>query len=172
METSKKLLDIQQLKINAKEEISTDTKPLGREIICLSRKMGRYLFSTANHEKIKETTSSGGWAIAYIGDRPEKDVFQRDLEKEFGITRSTASKNIDLLERDGFITRQKVEHDARLKKLVLTEKAESILDLIKADRDELERTLVKGFSGGELKTLHGFIERLLSNLETDPEETT
>lgn len=134
--------------------------------------MGRYLFGTANHEKIKETTNSTGWAIAYIGDRPEKDVFQRDLEKEFGITRSTASKNIDILERDGFITRQRVEHDARLKKLALTEKAENILDLIKADRDELERTLIKGFSAGELKTLHGFIERLLSNLETDPEETT
>ncbi len=115
-------------------------------------------------------TSSNGWAIIYISNNPDRDVFQRDLEKEFGITRSTASKNIDLLERDGFIERQKVDYDARLKKLVLTKKSEGILTLIKADQDELEAKLLEGFSEEELVTLRSYIRRLMTNLETTPEE--
>ena len=50
-----------------------------------------------------------------------------DLEKEFDITRSTASKNVDLLVENGFIVREQVDYDARLKKLVLTEKAKEVL---------------------------------------------
>ena len=116
-------------------------------------------------------TSSNGWVIAYIGDHFHRDVFQRDLEREFGITRSTASKNIDLLEKNGFIERQKVDYDARLKKLVLTKKSEDILALMKAGREELETKLVKGFSEEELNTLHSYIQRLMANLETNTEET-
>jgi len=116
-------------------------------------------------------TGSHSWVIAYIGDHAETDVFQRDLEKEFGITRSTASKNIDLLERDGFIERQKVSYDARLRKLALTKKSEDILNLIKADREGIEATLLKGFSEEELAALHSYIQRLMANLDSATEET-
>ena len=117
-------------------------------------------------------TSSNGWVIAYIGDHPDRDVFQRDLEKEFGITRSTASKNIDLLEQKGFIERRRVDYDARLKKLVLTKKAEDILAIMKSNRELLESKLTSGFTDEELSALHSYIQRLMANLETDPEEKT
>ncbi len=116
-------------------------------------------------------TGSNSWVIAYIGDHSGTDIFQRDLEKEFGITRSTASKNIDLLERDGFIERQRVDYDARLKKLVLTKKSENILNLIKADREKMETALLKGFSDEEFVALQNYIQRLITNLETTTEET-
>ena len=46
----------------------------------------------------------------------------RDIEREFSITRSTVTNILQLMERKGYITRQSVEQDARLKQLVLTEK--------------------------------------------------
>ena len=154
-----------------KEGSSTKDSNIGGEIRCLSLKIARSVFSTGRHKEIERMTSSNGWVIAYIGDHLHRDVFQRDLEREFGITRSTASKNIDLLEKNGFIERQKVDYDARLKKLVLTKKSEDILALMKTGREELEAKLVKGFSEEELNTLHSYIQRLMANLETNTEET-
>ncbi len=48
-------------------------------------------------------------------------VFQRDIEREFSITRSTVTNILQLMERKGYIQRQSVPQDARLKQLVLTE---------------------------------------------------
>lgn len=164
------MFDFKQSQFSKREERSTDQRYLGCDIRCLSRKIARSIFSTSAHQKVDEMTSSNGWVIAYIGDHPDRDVFQRDLEREFGITRSTASKNIDLLEQKGFIERQRVDYDARLKKLVLTKKAEDILAVMKADRELLEKRLTSGFTGEELSALRSYIQRLIANLETYPEE--
>lgn len=53
----------------------------------------------------------------------KSDVYQKDLEKEFQIRRSTATGILQILERDGFIHRETAENDARLKKIIPTEKA-------------------------------------------------
>ena len=68
-------------------------------------------------------TSTQGRVIGFIISKDGEDVFQRDLEEEFFIRRSTATNILQLMERNGFIIRQPVDYDARLKKLVLTEKA-------------------------------------------------
>ncbi len=49
-------------------------------------------------------------------------MFQRDIEREFSITRSTVTNILQLMERKGYIERQSVPQDARLKQLVLTAK--------------------------------------------------
>ena len=48
-------------------------------------------------------------------------VYQRDIEREFSITRSTVTNILQLMERKGYIERQSVPQDARLKRLILTE---------------------------------------------------
>ena len=114
-------------------------------------------------------TGSGGWIISYIAENYNRDVFQRDLEKEFDITRSTASKNVDLLVENGFIEREPVDYDARLKKLVLTEKATEVFKIMRNDRATLESQMLKGFSDEEKAQLRSFLKRLSSNLETGEE---
>ena len=47
-------------------------------------------------------------------------VEQRDIEREFSITRSTVTNILQLMERKGYIQRLSVPQDARLKQLVLT----------------------------------------------------
>ena len=63
------------------------------------------------------------WIIGFIQEREEKniDTFQKDIEKEFSINRSTTSEMIKLMCKKGMIKRVAVSHDARLKKIVLTE---------------------------------------------------
>lgn len=147
-----------------------EERPINVRLRCLSRQMLRLLFSTSRHHEIEKLIGSNGWIIAYIGDHKDRDVFQRDLEKEFGITRSTASKNVDLLIKNGFIKRQSVDYDARLKKLILEKRGEEVLSLMRNNNADLEKAITKGFSEKELLELCGFIERISDNLNNIPEE--
>ena len=69
----------------------------------------------------------------------EEQVFQRDIEREFSITRSTVTNILQLMERKGYIERRSVPQDARLKKLVLTEEENAeLMRLLNKLRDALK----------------------------------
>ena len=110
-------------------------------------------------------TGTNGWIIAYIDRNSDKPVYQRDLEREFGITRSTASKVVILMEKKGFISHEAAEHDARLKRLVLTERSREIVSMMDADAKKTEKKLTAGFSDGELAALRGYLDRMIENME-------
>lgn len=76
-------------------------------------------FARANG--VEQATPMHGWIIEYLYRHREEPVFQRDIEQEFSITRSTVTNILQLMERKGYIRRQSVPQDARLKQLVLTE---------------------------------------------------
>lgn len=142
---------------------------INTELRILSRNINKYFINYGNRKKIDKMTGSGAWIIAYIAENVHRDIFQRDLEKEFDITRSTASKNVDLLVKNGFIEREPVDYDARLKKLVLTEKSKEIFKIMRNDRATLEAQMLLGFSEEEKKQLRGFLKRLSKNIETGEE---
>ena len=62
-----------------------------------------------------------GWILAYLYECRDREVFQRDVERAFSITRSTVTNILQLMEKKGYIRRVGVPQDARLKRLVLTE---------------------------------------------------
>ena len=72
---------------------------------------------------VNAATGKNAWIIGYIAEHSDRDVFQRDIEEDFSIRRSTVSNMISLMEQKGYIKRESVDYDARLKKLVLTPKA-------------------------------------------------
>ena len=86
------------------------------------RKIGQ--FSRTNG--VEAVTPMHGWIMEYLYRHSETPVFQRDIEREFSITRSTVTNILQLMERKGYIERQSVPQDARLKKLVLTEEGARI----------------------------------------------
>ena len=57
------------------------------------------------------------YILVHCQDGP---VFQRDIENVFGLSRSTATGILQLLEKNGIIRRESVASDARLKSLVPT----------------------------------------------------
>ena len=72
---------------------------------------------------IEDIKGINGWAIAYLYENREKDIFQKDFENHFSIRRSTASVILKTMEQKGLIMRESAKSDARLKKIVLTDKA-------------------------------------------------
>lgn len=140
-------------------------KTVHKELRSLSHLIARTIDNCFNKKKIESMSGNNGCIIGYLSDNRERDVFQRDLEKEFGITRSTASKVVNLMEQKGLVEKRSVSYDARLKKLVLTEKSEAIAHLMSDDMTKLESVLTDGFSDDELDTLYGYIDRMKNNLE-------
>ncbi|WP_317853692.1 MarR family winged helix-turn-helix transcriptional regulator [Chakrabartyella piscis] len=72
----------------------------------------------------KEVSVPQAHVISFVFDRSKADdVFQKDIEEAFELHRSSVSLMISNMEKNGLIKREPVKEDARLRKIVLTEKA-------------------------------------------------
>ena len=94
----------------------------------------------------------------------ERDLYQRDIEEEFRIRRSTASGILKLMEKNGFIYRKSVARDARLKQIVPTEKAEKFRMDILMNIKETERRLTEGIPKPDLEVGLKVLRHMLLNL--------
>ena len=60
-----------------------------------------------------------GWIMGYLYDHKEEEIFQRDIEAQFYIARSTVTCLVKQMEQKGYIARVAVERDCRFKRLCL-----------------------------------------------------
>ena len=94
------------------------TLRIGIELRSLNNLIMRYMENHSSKPRVDAITGTNGWIIGFLAKNQDRDIFQRDLEQVFGITRSTASKVINLMEKKDLIRRESVPQYARLKKLV------------------------------------------------------
>lgn len=137
---------------------------IGFEIRRLDHMLARNLQAHVKTAGIDEVTLMHGWIIRYLYTNQDKDVFQKDIEQYFSIGRSTVTNIIQLMERKGYIARESVEHDARLKKVVLTEKGIRNQEMLEDLVESLDTRLVDGITDEELYVFYSVIEKLKRNL--------
>ena len=142
-----------------------DNKSVGRHLRILSNLVRRHIDNSCNKKKVDDMTGTNGRIIGYIARNSDRPVYQKDLEREFGITRSTASKVVILMEKKGFIYHESAEHDARLKQLRLTDRSREIVSLMQKDIHETEKKLTEGFSEEEVAQLCQYLDRMIANME-------
>ena len=94
-----------------------------------------------------------------------RDIFQKDIEAEFKIRRSSVSSVLDNMEKNGFIVRQSVENDARLKKIVLTEKAQHISKQHYQTVLRFESSLLENLTADEIATLKNLLNKVVENID-------
>lgn len=114
---------------------------------------------------LDELTGSNGVILNYLEEHSDVSISQKDIEKVFGITRSTASKVLSLMEKKGLIERHVDDFDARAKKIVITEKGCQAVAAIQMELKEFEASLTAGFKQEELEMLSSFISRMKKNIE-------
>ena len=95
------------------------------------------------------------------------NVYQRELEDEFGLTRSTISKVVNLMERKGLIERAAAEHDARQRVIILTDAAREMARGLQEEGRRISERLLSGFDEGETDVLAGFIDRMMQNMRRE-----
>lgn len=139
---------------------------VGKEIHALSNLLGRKIEAEKRQHGMQDITPVQTWVLRYLHDHKNKEVFQRDLEQEFSITRSTVTGILKLMEKNGLISRRGVPEDARLKKLTLTQKGEEMEEAVRSHMERTEKCLTKGLSEEEVQTFLELVGRIRSNLET------
>lgn len=145
--------------------IMEENRRLGFEIKTLSNLLKREIGSSRGGKYVANATGTNGFVIGYLAENADRDVFQRDLEKKFSVRRSTMSNIIMRMEKKGFLVRVPVEYDARLKKLILTEKGWEIHATMESAVTDAEKKLTRGLSEEEIELLFSLLGRLRRNLE-------
>lgn len=112
------------------------------------------------------------WTIGFLKEHEGEEVYQKDIEAAFQVSRATASNMLSVMERKGLVERLPVEHDARLKRLVLTERGSAIIERVNADVREVENLLVAGLTEEEILAFKQTLTKVLANLGVDMEEGT
>lgn len=137
-----------------------DSKHLGRLVKQLACRIARQFPCPPTND----VTVHHGRIIGYLWHNRDKDIFQRDIEKEFGIRRSTATRLLQLMESNGLILREQVMSDARLKKIVLTPKAVEMEQGIHKVIDSFEEELAQAFTPEEEREFRRLVGKLNDKL--------
>ena len=97
--------------MDKKEAYDPARDDVGRLINKISHQLKRQM---CFHQEESELTNMQKRVLHYILFQSlKKDIYQKDIEKEFQIRRSTATGILQLLEKNGFLIRETVEWDAR-----------------------------------------------------------
>ena len=113
----------------------------------------------------KNLTRANAFIIKYLINNNDKDIFQKDIENKFGITKSTASTVLKLMEAKNLITRQSISSDARFKKLVPTQKAYQIHEKIEQSYLKDQELLLSNFSEEEKENFKALLTKLKDNIK-------
>ncbi len=141
-----------------------DKRHVGYAVKSLNRSIGRVFDDIPAIRENKNLTSIQFWILAFLFKNADRDLYQKDVEVEFKIRRSTATELMKLMESSGLIRRVPVEHDARLKKIVTTEYAQNVRKQLDAQVERTERLLTEGFSEAEIDQFFDFVRRFKENL--------
>ena len=97
-------------------------------------------------------------------------VYQKQIENEFRLRRSTVTGIVQLMEEKKLITRTIAKEDARLKKIELTNKGENLQKLLYKEINNYESLLIDGIDEEEVESFTKTIEKLYKNVDKFNEE--
>ena len=107
-----------------------------------------------------------GMVLDYILVASEKHpVYQKEIEKEFGMRPSTATELLREMERKELISRIPEEYDGRYKRIVFREKASDIREVLRAEIVGSEKQLLKGITREEQELFLQIAAKMLRNLD-------
>ena len=95
----------------------------------------------------------------------EGPVFQRDVEGAFGLSRSTATGILQMMEKNGLLLRESVASDARLKSLIPTKKAAELDAQVGECLRQSEQRLTHGLSAAQLAQFLEIVACMSANLD-------
>ena len=134
---------------------------IGMEIRVLSKYMGRYLDDIHGIDCM--LSGPQGLILIYLCENDE-EIYQKDIEKYFNIRSSTATGLLNSLEKNGYITKEPVENDKRMKKIKATEHAYSTVEKIDNHVIQLEKIMLDGIDEKEVKQFRNTISKMTLNL--------
>ena len=149
-----------------KELIQGDPKKeedAGRIINIVSHQLKRTIFCYA--WKDCGLTTMQNRVLHYILAKSlENPVYQKDIEKEFRVSKSTVTEILQLMEKNGFIDRKSSKRDGRMKRIMPTEKAITIQKEVMENIRTVEEKLLAGVNEEDYRTCLKVLKKMSENL--------
>lgn len=146
--------------------MSDEERHIGHELKSAVNLLDRRMHASDGPFSKPQATPMQGRIIKYLYENADRgDLFQRDLEQYFSIRRSTATGILNLMERSGLLHRESVDYDARLKKLVLTERGREHHRRFSRRIAETEALMSRGLTREEQECFFTVMEKIRANLE-------
>lgn len=136
---------------------------IGREIMIFSNKILRKINREAGKYGLTAVQSRVLGFIYHNSNK--KDIFQKDIEVELQIRRSSVTSVLQLMEKNGYIKRIRVSEDGRLKKIILTDKGTEIQKKVYDCIINFENDLRNELSEEEFYMFIGIINRLSKKID-------
>ena len=145
---------------------SKDKLKLGLDISKINHIISRKMDASVIKVIDDNLTVSQAYVIDFISmEGKDRDIFQKDLEKQFDLKRSSISLMLNNMEKNKLIERVAVSEDARLKKIVLTEKSIKLNEKISCAIDLIENKLAEDLTMEEVKIFYKVLNKMRKSLE-------
>lgn len=144
-----------------------ENKTIGSELHSIGNLLKRISENSCicNYHRKTELTEMQTRVIVFLYLNRHRDIFQKDIEKEFSVRRATVSVLLRTMELKQLITRESVSSDARLKKVMLTAKAENIAQIAQQEVSRFEEMLQEGVSAEDMAAFYRVTEKVRGNIE-------
>lgn len=141
-----------------------EKRAIGFEVRTLNNMLMRKLESIAVRHGEDAPTMAHGWILGYLYHHSGDDVYQRDIERIFKLSRSAVTCILKNLEERGCIKRESVAFDARLKKIVLLPKGIEIHKMSMEDVKIMDNIMGKNISKEDLEVFYRVVDQVKRNL--------
>ncbi|MBR0087451.1 MAG: winged helix-turn-helix transcriptional regulator [Lachnospiraceae bacterium] len=143
---------------------------IGRLLHIVNYRWHRCVVTGQEKAGMDQETIVNGRILGYLS-MEKNDVYQKDLEKVVGLTKSAISTILSRMAEKGYIERQSVEGDARLKRIVLTPFGEETQQIMRQSLEKADENFVKGLSEEEQKELLRMLTIVNNNMKEMEAET-
>ncbi|MDR0920806.1 MAG: MarR family winged helix-turn-helix transcriptional regulator [Lactobacillales bacterium] len=103
--------------------------------------------------------------LLFLLKRKERETFQKDIEEQFHVRRPTATNMIKRMEANGLIYREPVSYDARLKRIVLAEKAYKYQKWMEKSSKVFQEKMVQDIPDEEISMFISTLRKIQKNME-------
>ena len=141
-------------------------KGIGYEIKTINNMIERKIISESKMNNNNNlVTLMQGKIMKYLFVNKDKQIFQKDIEDELKLRRSTVSGILKTMEKNGIITRMDNDKDARKKQVILTDISVKRGNEIKEKMIKFEKELRKNITDEELNIFFIVMEKIKNNIE-------
>lgn len=156
------IIIVRKLSIIAAKETDMPEKTVYRYINVLANRQRRRF---ENMELDLPFSSTQGKVLHFILDHGDEDVFQKDVEDEFGLRPSSATELLKSMEAGGLLSREACASDGRRKRIIVSAEAKRYKQMLDSELDRIESQITGGLDRKEIEIWKMITARMVTNLQ-------
>lgn len=108
--------------------------------------------------------------LDYLIKHSSKEVYQKDLEEVFNVSRATISEVLQTMEKNEIVERIVSLKDARVKQIKLTENSKKRYKEMQKNIKIINKNLIENITDEELKIFSNVTQKMIRNMDLNKEE--